>query len=77
MGLFVTYRPVGKKIHEDERVGYSGHGNEIGNVSGDDDDERRYISGDDVDDIDDISGGDGRHGFRFQETSHSSSPNCG
>ena len=64
--------PVDNFFHKYERVGYSGHGNERGAISGDDGDERRDINCDDSDKRGDISADDGRRVFRSQDTSHSS-----
>ena len=46
-------------------------------MSGNYGDEKQCIIGDYGDDRGDISVYDGRSGFRYQETSHSSSRNCG
>ena len=47
-------------VHSDERVGYSGHGNERYEISGGYGFERSDISGDDR-----------RRGFRYHEITHS------
>ena len=47
-----------------ERIGYSGHGNQRGDMRVDDGDERRDIRGDDGENRGYISVDDGRRGFR-------------
>ena len=76
LSLSVSYCTVDEYVDEYERVGYIGHGNDKGDMSGNDGDERRDISGDDGENMGSISVYDGRHGFKSQETRHSYSHNC-
>ena len=64
-----------KTVCGDERVGYSGQGSERGDISGYDDDIRRYISRYDGYERCDKSVDDGRLGSRSKDTRHSSSRN--
>ena len=58
--------PFDENVHGDERVGYSGHEKERGDINGDNGDEGGDIRGD-----------YGRRGLRSQETSHYSFQNSG
>ena len=48
MGLSFSSRPVYEDFNSDARVGYSGNGDETGDISGDDGDERGDKSGENV-----------------------------
>ena len=77
LSLLVSSCPYEDSVHEAERVQYSGNGDERGDMSVKNGDERQFRSCDDSDDRLDISVDYGRRGFRSQDTSHSSSLNNG
>ena len=62
----VSSLPVGYNVHKADRVQYSGHGDDRGDMSGDDGDKRRDTSSDYGEERGDISVDDGRCGFLFQ-----------